>query len=110
MKQIDARIAALEAELNDLKAQLVTESEESPTKSDRRGMRQLTQRLPDDHRQHRVEGHRQRHPDHHGDRPAVARRQDDRGEHRLVGELGQEHDAEGDEEGLQHRRHQPARC
>jgi len=37
--RIDARIAALEAELNDLKAQVATE--EGPTKSDRRGMVKL---------------------------------------------------------------------
>src|SRR4026209_2501866 len=37
--RVDARIAALEAELNDLKAQRATE--EGPTKSDRRGMVKL---------------------------------------------------------------------
>src|SRR3954451_13747688 len=40
-QRIDARIAALEAELNDLKTMVTTESEGGPAKSDRRGMVKL---------------------------------------------------------------------
>src|SRR3954451_1739125 len=40
-QRIDARIAALEAELNDLKTMVSSESEEGPAKSDRRGMVKL---------------------------------------------------------------------
>src|SRR3954451_20580842 len=40
-QRIDARIAALEAELNDLKTMVSSESNDGPAKSDRRGMVKL---------------------------------------------------------------------